>query len=371
MVRMCTIAKVMTPQLRSNPQAPMDRTPSHPPSSSDGLPQDHRQVLLVRRPSGIPSAADFEVVRRPMPRPGPGEVLVRNAWLSVEPAMRGWVSAVANYSQPVPLGAVMRSFAAGHVVASDDGAWPVGTPVTGLLGWQEYAVVRPEVLRRVEDADLPLSTALGVLGINGVTAHYGLLEVGCPRPGETVVVSTAAGGVGSAVGQIARMQGCRTVGITGGEVKRQLCLKRYGYDAALDYRAASFESDLARELAGGVNVYFDNTAGRISDLVWPHLAVGARIVVCGTAGVASWDPWPQGPRLERHLLVKRARVQGFVIFDHDDHGPVARRDLAAWIRDGRLVYDEDVLEGIEQAPGAIEGLYRGENLGKRLIRVAG
>ena len=182
-------------------------------------PSRNRQVLLASRPDGIPQAEHFRIVETAIPAPGPGQVVVRNAFLSVDPAMRGWVSAVANYSEPVAIGAVMRSFAAGHVVASEAPAWPVGTPVTGMFGWQDYALVDASAIeRRIDDTDLPISTALGVLGINGVTAHHGLLRIGAPRAGETVVVSTAAGAVGSCVGQIARLQGCRSVGIAGGPV---------------------------------------------------------------------------------------------------------------------------------------------------------
>jgi len=330
----------------------------------------NRQVRLKSRPEGIPQAGHFEIVEVPVPVPGPGQVLVRNHWLSVEPAMRGWVNAVGNYSEPVAVGAVMRSFAAGVVVASNDAAWPVGTRVTGLFGWQDYAVVDgSSIQRRVDETDLPLSTALGVMGINGVTAHYGLLELGQPKVGETVVVSTAAGAVGSCVGQIARLHGCRTVGITGGASKIKLCLERFGFDDAVDYKAPDFSQRLAEACGAGVDVYYDNTAGPISDAVMSHLKVGARIVICGTASVANWEPPPQGPRVERHLLVKRARMQGFVIFDHPQYHPVARADLAQWLRSGQLKYVEDVLDGIEQAPDAIAGLYRGENLGKRLIRL--
>jgi len=335
------------------------------------LPPMNRQVLLDSRPDGIPQASNFRIVATPVPVPGPGQVLVRNLWLSVEPAMRGWVGAVANYSEPVAIGAVMRSFAVGIVVLSNDPAWPVGTPVTGLFGWQDCVVVEGAAIqRRVDEVDLPLSTALGVMGINGVTAHYGLLELGQPKAGETVVVSTAAGSVGSCVGQIAKLRGCRTVGLAGGETKRRLCMERFGYDVALDYKAQNFAEQLAQACATGVDVYYDNTAGPISDAVMPHLKVGARVVVCGTASVSSWSPAPQGPRVERHLLTKRARMLGFVIFDHPEHAPVARRDLARWLREGRLQYVEEVLDGIEHAPDAIAGLYRGENLGKRLIRLA-
>jgi NADPH-dependent curcumin reductase CurA len=334
-------------------------------------PSVNRQVLLASRPDGIPQASHFRIVETPIPVPGAGQVLVRNLWLSVEPAMRGWVSAVANYSEPVAIGAVMRSFAAGRIEASNDSHWPVGTPVTGLFGWQDYAVVDGKAIgRRVEETDLPLSAALGVLGLNGITAHYGLRQLGQPKSGETVVVSTAAGSVGSCVGQIAKLHGCRTVGITGGAVKRQLCLERFGFDAAVDYKSPDFATQLAQACASGVDVYYDNTAGPISDAVMTHLNVGARVVICGTASVASWDPSPQGPRVERHLLVKRARMQGFVIFDHPAYYAQARADLADWVRSGKLKYVEEILEGIEAAPDAIAGLYRGDNLGKRLIRLA-
>jgi len=331
----------------------------------------NRQVRLKSRPEGIPQAEHFEIVEAGVAEPAPGQILVRNIYLSVEPAMRGWVSAVRNYSEPVAIGAVMRSFAAGRVEASRDAEVPAGTLVTGLFGWQDYAMVERSAIQRVvSDRDLPLSTSLGVMGLNGVTAHYGLLQIGRPRIGETVVVSTAAGAVGSAVGQIAKIKGCRTVGIAGGAQKARLCSEHFGYDAAVDYKADDFDALLAQACASGVDVYFDNTAGPISDAVMAHLNPGARIIVCGTASVANWDPPPQGPRVERHLLVKRARIQGFVIFDHADHFDAAYRDLAAWLREGRLRYLEDVLDGIERAPGAIAGLYRGENLGKRLIRIA-
>lgn len=338
--------------------------------TNDMNPSVNRQVLLASRPDGVPKAEHFRIAETPIPSLAPGQVLVRNEWLSVEPAMRGWVNAVANYSEPVAIGAVMRSFAAGRIIQSDDPAWPVGTPVTGLFGWQDYVAVTPSTIqRRIDETDLPLSTALGVLGINGVTAHYGLLQLGLPKMGDTVVVSTAAGSVGSCVGQIAKLQGCRTVGITGDETKRRLCLDKFGYDVALDYKAADFEKRLGEACAGGVDVYYDSTAGAVSDAVMGHLNIGARVVICGTASVASWNPPPLGPRVERHLLVKRARMQGFVIFDHPEYYPSARAELAHWLRLGKLQYVEEVLEGIESAPDAIAGLYRGENLGKRLIRL--
>jgi len=330
----------------------------------------NRQVLLKARPSGIPQAEHFEIVERPVGEPGDGQILVRNHYLSVEPAMRGWVSSVGNYAQPVPLGGVMRAFAVGRIVASRSPAYAVGDTVTGLFGWQEHALVdAASVQRHVDDQDLPMSTALGVLGLNGLTAYFGLLDIARPRAGQTVVVSTAAGAVGSCVGQIARTLGCRTVGIAGGPAKTALCRSGFGYDEAIDYQAGTLEADLARACPQGIDIYFDNTAGAISDAVLPQLAVGACVVICGTASVASWNPPPVGPRVERHLLVKRARMQGLLIFDYADRYAEGLRPLTEWVRSGAIRYREDVLDGIEQAPGAIAGLYRGENLGKRLIRL--
>jgi NADPH-dependent curcumin reductase CurA len=335
-------------------------------------PRTNRQVQLRSRPTGIPQAEHFEIVEAELPEPGAGQIVVRNDWLSVEPAMRGWVNAAANYSEPVGIGEVMRAFAAGTVIASRNTAYAEGDRVMGLLGWQEYALSDGDsITRRVTEDDLPLSLSLGILGLNGLTAYVGLLEIGRPRPGDTVVVSTAAGSVGSAVGQIARLMGCRTVGIAGGPTKVRLCREEFGFDEALDYKAG--EQELADGLTAacpqGVDVYFDNTAGRVSDAVLARLAVGARVVICGTASVASWDPPPVGPRVERHLLVRRASMQGLLVFDHQARFDEAVTRLAGWVRDGRIRYREDISDGIESCPDAIAGLYRGENTGKRLIRL--
>ena len=333
--------------------------------------RQNRQVRLKSRPAAIPEAEHFEIVEVPVSGPSNGQVLVRNLYLSVDPAMRGWVSAVANYSDPVALGAVMRSLAVGRVEESRHPDFHPGDYVTGMFGWQDYVLMDGKAIqRKVDSSGLPLSTCLGVLGLNGLTAYFALLDIGQPKAGETVVVSTAAGAVGSCAGQIAKTKGCRTVGIAGGPVKVRMCLEEFRYDAAVDYRADDFDSAFEAACPGGVDVYFDNTAGRISDAVMGRLSVGARVVVCGTASIASWDPPPQGPRVERHLLVKRARMQGFLIFDYAQRYPEALRELEAWVRSGQIHYREDILEGIEQAPGSIAGLYRGENLGKRLIRIA-
>ena len=225
------------------------------------------------------------------------------------------------------------------------------------------------VIRRVLETDLPHSLALGVLGLNGVTALIGFTVIGEPRPGDTVLVSTAAGAVGSAVGQIAKILGCRAVGIAGGQDKVAQCLEVFGYDAAIDYKASGLEDAIDNACPNGVNVYFDNTSGVISDTVYPRLAVGARVVICGTASISSWDPWPTGPRIERHLLVKRARAQGFVILDYMDRWEASVATLADWVRTGKLRCEEDILDSLEACPDALAGLYRGENRGKRLIRI--
>lgn len=332
--------------------------------------QINRQVRLKSRPNGIPQAEHFEIVETSVPELADRQFLVRNEFLSVDPAMRGWVGAVANYSTPVGIGEVMRSFAAGTVVASRHPGYAEGDKVMGMLGWQQFAISDgASITRKVKEADLPLSLSLGILGINGVTAYFGLLDLGAPRPGDTVVVSTAAGAVGSAVGQIAKLMGCRSVGITGGSTKMKLCRNEFGYDEAIDYKINNLAKALAAACPHGVDVYFDNTAGAISDTVYAQLAIGARIVICGTASVSSWDPPPQGPRVERHLLVKRARMSGLLIFDYAHRFEEAIARLAAWVREGKLRYREDIDDGIEHCPGAIAELYRGENLGKRLIRL--
>lgn len=336
------------------------------------LPLTARRVVLAARPSGIPQSEHFRLEEAPVPVPEPGQFLVRNEFLSVEPAMRGWVNATANYAAAVGLGEVMRSFAAGRVVASRHPLYQEGDAVMGMLGWQEYALSDGQGIRRkIREHDLPLSLSLGVLGINGVTAWFSFKELARAIPGDTVVVSTAAGGVGSAVGQIAKLAGCRTVGIAGGPAKCEQCLSEFGYDAALDYKASDFEQRLAQACPAGVDVYHDNTSGSISDAVMRLLNKNARVVVCGTASVANWDDWPQGPRVERHLLNKSASMHGFLIWDYEHRYEEAVARLAGWVRQGQLKYREDIVEGIARAPGSIADLYAGSNMGKRLIRLHG
>jgi NADPH-dependent curcumin reductase CurA len=331
---------------------------------------NNRQAILVSRPGGVAQAENFAIREAPVAAPAEGQILVRNEFLSVEPAMRGWIADRGNYSAPVAIGATMRALAVGKILESRHPDYRPGEIVSGWFGWQELATVDAgAVVRRIVESDLPHSLALGVLGINGVTALIGLTLIGDPKPGETVLVSTAAGAVGSAVGQIANILGCRAVGIAGGPDKVGQCLDVFGYDAAIDYKTPGLGEAIDKACPAGVNVYFDNTAGIISDTVYPRLAVGARVVICGTASIPYWDPWPTGPRIERHLLVKRARAQGFVILDYMDRWEASVATLADWVRAGKLRYEEDILDGIETCPDALAGLYRGENRGKRLIRL--
>jgi NADPH-dependent curcumin reductase len=330
----------------------------------------NRQVILTSRPEGIAQSENFMVTESD-PKPIlDGQIRIRNKFLSVEPAMRGWIADVGNYSEPVAIGSVMRSLAVGQVSETRVDDYQEGDWLVGWFGWQDEAVVEQDaIVRRIIEQDLSPSLALGILGINGVTAHLALTKIGEPRPGDTVLVSTASGAVGSAVGQIAKIMGCTTIGIAGGMEKVTQCIESFGYNHALDYKAVGLGEAISASCPDGIDIYFDNVAGQISDAVYPYLALNARVVVCGTASIPSWSPWPQGPRVERHLLVKRARLQGFVIFDHMADYESSVTQLAEWVRSGELQYAEDILEGIEACPDALAGLYRGENKGKRIIKL--
>lgn len=328
------------------------------------------QVILANRPVGVPTPAHFEIREAEVPELLDGQCLVRVSHWSVDPAMRGWANDVPNYSPPVALGDPMRSFAVGEVIASRHPGYAEGDVVEGLLGWQTHVVTDgSNIGRKVTETDLPRSYALGIMGLNGTTAYFGLLESCAAKAGDTVVVSTAAGAVGSAVGQIAKVIGCRTVGIAGGPEKTRQCLEEFGYDAAIDYKSEDVAQALATACPDGVDCYFDNTCGPISDAVMTKLAQGARITICGTAAITEWDPLPVGPRVHRQLLVARARMQGFLIFDYKDRLAEAHTALAGWLREGRITVREHVLKGPEAAMGAIGMLYRGENTGKLILDV--
>ncbi len=334
-----------------------------------GLPPRNRRVLLVRRPAGVPQPEDFGIDEVAVPEPGPGEILVRNIYLSVDPAQRGWASAEANYSAPVALGGPMRALAVGVVVRSRAEGVKEGAFLYGWFGWQDYAVVAPTAIVQRAEAAIPLSAHAGLLGINGLTAYLALTELGRPVAGDTVLVSTAGGAVGSYVGQIARNLGCRAIGLTGDDAKVAACVERYGYAGAYNYRTADWAAALADDAPKGLDVYFDNVGGPILDAALRRMAVGGRVVQCGTASIASWVPAPTGPRSEREVLTRRLVWSGFVVFDHVARFEAANAALVGWYGDGRLVYDEDIADGIEHAPGAIKALYAGENRGKKLVYV--
>lgn len=333
------------------------------------LPPRNRRVLLTRRPQGIPQPEDFTIDETGRPEPATGELLVRTLYLSVDPAQRGWASAEANYSTPVPLGGPMRALAVGVVVQSRTPDVAEGEYLYGWFGWQDYAAVTPDKIVQRATMAVPLSAYAGLLGINGLTAYLALTELGRPVAGDTVLVSTAGGAVGAYVGQIARNLGATALGLTGDDEKVAACRTRYGYAQAWNYKMADWNAALVAAAPKGLNVYFDNVGGPILDAALRRMAVAGRIVQCGTASTAIWTPPPTGPRNEREIMTRRLVWSGFVVFDHVARFAAANQALVAWYQAGKLVYDEDVSHGIEHAPGAIKTLYAGENRGKKLIFV--
>jgi NADPH-dependent curcumin reductase CurA len=332
------------------------------------LPARNRRVLLTRRPQGIPQPEDFALDEVPVPQIAEGEFLVRNIYLSADPAQRGWAASEANYSTPVPLGGPMRALAVGVVTQSRSPDVAEGEFLYGWFGWQDYVAATPDqIVQRAGEA-IPLSAYAGLLGINGLTAYLALTALGRPVAGDTVLVSTAGGAVGSLVGQIARNLGATAVGLTGDDAKVEACRSRYGYAEAYNYKTTDWDGALAGK-AGGIDVYFDNVGGPILDKALRRMAVGGRIVQCGTASTAIWTPLPTGPRNEREIMTRRLVWSGFVVFDHVARFGAANAALVGWYKEGRMIYDEDISHGIEHAPGAIKALYAGENRGKKLIFV--
>jgi NADPH-dependent curcumin reductase CurA len=331
----------------------------------------NRQIYLKSRPNGIPQPEDFAIREAPIPNIGENQFLIRNEFLSADPAMRGWITDKSTYWPRIEIGDTMRAYSVGEVEKTNHPDYAVGEKVMGIFGWQDYAAVTtPQVYRKVVERDLPLSLSLGVMGLNGLTAYFGIHEVLKPKPEETVVVSTAAGGVGSAAGQMAKIAGSRVVGVTGGPDKVRTCLEEFGYDAAIDYKnLENIDQALAIDCPKGVDCFFDNTSGPIHDAVLRRLNLHGRIAICGTATYASWDPWHDGPRPERILLVKRATMRGFLTPDFEDQYEIAATAIAGWIRAGKLKYREDIQEGMESAPASIRKLYSGENQGKLIIRL--
>ncbi len=326
------------------------------------------RVILAKRPAGAVDESCFRVERAPLPSPGDGQVLVRSRWLSLDPYMRRRMDEAKSYAPSVALGSVMIGGAVGEVVASNSERLAVGAWVVGPLGWQEWAVADAATLVQVDPSRAPLSAHLGVVGMPGVTAFIGLHDFGAPKPGETVVVSAAAGAVGSVVGQLAKLRGCRAVGIAGGPAKCAHVVEELGFDACVDHRAPDFERALAEATPNGIDVDFENVGGPVMDAVFRRLNLFARVPLCGL--VSQYDrEEPEGPRSFAQLLSMRVALRGFIVSDHADRWPEAQAELARLVRGGELRYRETIAEGLESAPRAFIGMLRGENLGKQLVRL--
>ncbi len=329
----------------------------------------NRQILLESRPEGAPSLDNFALQQGSVPEPGDGEVLMRTLWLSLDPYMRGRMSAAKSYAKPVEVGATMVGGTVGEVVASRNRNFAVGDTVMGYGGWQEYAVVNGSSLRKLDPAAAPVSTALGVLGMPGMTAYAGLLEIGRPKAGETVAVAAASGAVGSVVGQIAKIKGCRAVGIAGGPDKCRFVVEELGFDACVDHRAGDFARQLEAACPAGIDVYFENVGGAVQQTVWPLLNDFARVPVCGLISQYSATTPVPGPDMFS-VLRKRLTLRGFIVWDFAARQADFLRDMGEWVGGGRVKYREDVVEGLENAPAAFLGLLQGKNFGKLLVKVA-
>ena len=329
----------------------------------------NRQIRLAARPVGFPKESDFEMVEIPVAEPSEGEVLTRTLFLSLDPYMRGRMNDTRSYSPPVPIGGVMVGRTVSEVVTSRDPGFTAGDVVLGFGNWQDYALMTGKTLRKLDPASAPVTTALGVLGMPGQSAYVGLLDIGQPQRGETVVVSAASGAVGSLVGQIAKIKGCRVVGIAGGDAKCRYVVDELGFDACIDHRAADFGAALARACPEGVDINFENVGGAVLQAIWPLLNDFARVIVCGLIAHYNDNTPSRSPDL-RSVLTKRLTVRGFIITDHNARLDDFQRDVFTWLREGRIKYREDIVDGLERAPEAFIGLLHGRNFGKLLVRVA-
>jgi NADPH-dependent curcumin reductase CurA len=314
--------------------------------------------------------SDFEFATTPAGEPGPGEALVKVLYLSLDPAMRGWMNEGRSYVPPVGLGEVMRAGGVGRVVTSNDPSLGVGDTVYGMMGIQDYAIVKAKDLTKVDPRLAPLPRFLGALGMPGLTAYFGLLDIGQPKEGETVVVSAAAGAVGAVTGQIAKIKGCRVVGIAGGPDKCRYVVEELGFDAAVDYKNEDVRAALARHCPKGIDIYFDNVGGEILDIVLLLLARRARVIICGAISQYNNRESIQGPRNYLSLLINHARMEGFVVFYYAARYAEGLQALARWMAAGKLKAREDIVDGLETFPDTLQKLYRGENFGKLVIKVA-
>ena len=330
----------------------------------------NHQFRLAARPVGLPKRSDWKYTEEPARDPGPGEVLVKISYISLDPAMRGWMNEGRSYIEPIKIGDVMRAGGVGHVVASQNPNFKAGDHVFGLLGVQEYATVDGKGLTKIDPNVAPLPVYLGALGITGLTAYFGLLEVGKPAPGETVVVSGAAGATGMVVGQIAKIKGGRAVGIAGGRDKCDYVVRELGFDACIDYKAENVLESLRRHCPQGINVYFDNVGGQILDAALACLARFGRVVLCGAISQYNATTPPQGPANYLSLLINSGRMEGFIVFNYASRYAEGVRELATWRAQGKLKTKEDIVEGFQTFPETLLKLFSGENFGKLMIKVA-
>jgi NADPH-dependent curcumin reductase len=329
----------------------------------------NRQIRLKSRPVGMPTADNFETTEGPIPTLGDGEVVRRTTYLSLDPYMRGRMSDAPSYAPPVALNGVMCGHTVSVVTQSRNPAFREGDVVTGYDGWQEYGVSNGKDLRKLDPAVAPISTAIGVLGMPGWTAYVGLLDIGQPKPGETVLVSAASGAVGGIVGQLAKIRGCRAVGIAGSADKCSYLVDELGLDASVSYKTANLVAALGEACPNGVDVYFDNVGGKVLAAALRVINRGARIPLCGMIADYNATSDPGGPNL-RALLVQRAMIKGFIVSDHLDRFPAFLAEMTALVRDGRVKFREDIVDGLDRAPSALIGLFEGRNFGKMLVRVS-
>jgi NADPH-dependent curcumin reductase len=335
---------------------------------------ENLQYRLASRPVGLPTDSNWQRVAEPVRELADGEVLVKTQYLSLDPAMRGWMNDAKSYIRPVAIGEVMRAGGIGEVVASKSPKFAVGDIVTGGLGVQTYwigaADDRSAALAKIDTRLAPATVWTNTLGMPGMTAYFGLLEVGQPKAGETVVVSGAAGAVGQTVGQVAKQLGCRVVGIAGGKEKCDFVVNELGFDACIDYKAGDIRGGLKEHCPNGIDVYFDNVGGDILDMVLTRINMKARIVICGAISQYNNTTPVKGPANYLSLLVNRARMEGMVVFDYADRYHVAIAQLATWLKEGKIKSREDVVQGIDQFPQALTMLFEGKNFGKLVLKVA-
>ena len=332
-------------------------------------PAKARQIVLAARPQGRPRSSDFRLEETVIPTPGAGQVLLRVQYLSLDPYMRGRMDDRKSYAPPVRLGGVMQGESVAVVIASKNPAYSEGDIVVARTGWRTHAVSDGADLRKLDPAVAPVTTGLGVLGMPGHSAYVGLLDIGQPKARETVVVSAASGAVGSVVGQIAKIKGCRVVGIAGDETKCRYVTNELGFDACVDHRAPDFAAALAHACPNGIDVDFENVGGPVLQAIWPLLNNFGRVVVCGLIAHYNDAAPPPGPDI-RYVLAKRLTVRGFIILDHSARFGDFLRDVSAWLREGRIKFREDIVNGLENAPEAFIGMLEGRNFGKLIVRVS-